>query len=306
MTTSSSPSPVSSSSPSAVSSGSGSSSTPAGALRRAAILFWGAVGAVVGAVVGFLVLGVVGLIIGALVTGAGLAGIGALLVARFVESALDSVLAGVRAEEADAAHSPRLFNLLQGLCATSGVVAPRVSVSNDPGINALVAADPSRHRSAELVVTRGFVDDLERIEMEGAVALCLARLRSGLAESQTLAVALAIDSPWFIPPSARRAVIGGAGTGQSVFDADLKGVGITRYPPGLAGAFQRMLSVSTVVEGVDPRTNLLWIADPAGESDVSSDPASNSAADGNGGSRVDGSSEERPPLTERLALLREI
>lgn len=275
---------------------------PAAALRRTVAVAWAAVGVVVGAVLGFVVLSVVGLIAGAVTIGAALGIVGVVLAGRFVDSAAGTVLAGVDCHSLDAAEAPRLFNLLHGLCATAGVTVPHVAVTDDEGINALVVADPSRSRPAEMVVTRGFAQRLERIEMEGALAVCLARLRSGLVETQTLAVALSVASPWFIPGAARRQVVAASFAAQAVFDADVKGVGITRYPPGLAAAFQEMLAGSTRVASGDPRSAVLWLANPSGESDVSS----NDARAASGGSRVEASSEERPPLSERLALLREI
>lgn len=274
---------------------------PAATLRRDTAVVWASAGVVVGGLVGFLLGSFVGLVAGVVVVGGIFGFVGSALAGRFVESAIDVVIDRIASQEMTSEEAPRLFNLLQGLCASTGVGAPRVSVTEDDGINALVVADPSRERNAELVVTRGFVQHLERIEMEGAVAVCLARLRSGLVEAQTLAVALAIVAPWFVPAPARRAVAGTLG-GQLVFDADMKGAGITRYPPGLAAAFQQMLAGSTDVSGADPRAAVLWLANPTGESDVSGNAAHTDAA----GSRVDGSSEERPPLSERLALLREI
>ena len=86
----------------------------------------------------------------------------------------------------------------------------------------------------------------------------------------------------------------------------MKGVGITRYPPGLAAAFQRMLSVSTRVETADFRTAPLWLANPAGEAGAGHGTGSNDTLGAAAGSRVDSANEERPPLVERLALLREI
>lgn len=273
-------------------------------LRRAAMILWSAIGGAVGAVVGFVLAGVVGLVLGAIVLGVGGAVLGVTLVGRFVDSALSSVMADVDAREVNADGAPRLFNLLQGLSATAGVSAPRVSVTADSSINAFVAADPAGDARAEIVVTRGFVDGLERIEMEGVVAACLARLRSGLAESQTLGVALAKGEPWFIPGPARRRVIEAALSGQAIFDADVKGAAITRYPPGLAAAFQRMIDTSTRVSGAVVEGNFLWLADPAGES-------LNDTRDAQSGSRVEPSGvrsidEDRPPLLERLALLREV
>lgn len=277
-------------------------SNPSSALRRLTASTWGIVGAVVGAVAGFLVAAVPGLFLGAIALGAVFMVLGALLAGRFVESAIDVAMGCAPSRDIEASLAPRLFNLLQGLCASAGLVAPRVSVTDDDGINALVVADPSRVKPSEMIVTRGFLEKLERIEMEGAIAVCLARLRSGLVESQTLAVALMVESPWFIPGFARRGVIDASRVGQVVFDADVKGVGITRYPPGLAAAFQKMLVGSTRVMSADARTSLLWLANPSGESDFSGNDASAAAV----GSRVDGSNEERPPLSERLALLREI
>lgn len=273
-------------------------------LRRAAVMLWAAVGVLVGAVVGFVLLSIVGLLLGAVLLGAGGALLAVTLVGRFIDSALASVVAGVVARELDGDAAPRLFNLLQGLCATAGVSAPRVSVTNDDSINVFVAADPAGESRAEVVVTRGFVDGLERIEMEGAVAVCLARLRSGLAEAQTLAAALASESPWFVPAPTRRRVISSALSGQAIFDADVKGVAITRYPPGLAAAFQRMIDTSTHVSGAIAESNFLWLAEPRGESLNDEWSSSN-------GSRVNESvagstGEERPTLGERLALLREI
>lgn len=273
-------------------------------LRRAAMILWTTVGGVVGAAVGFVVASVVGLVLGAVVIGASGAMLAVTLVGRFVDSALSRVMAEVDARELNTDGAPRLFNLLQGLCATAGVSAPRVSVTSDSSINAFVAADPAGNARAEIVVTQGFVDDLQRIEMEGVVAVCLARLRSGLAESQTLGVAVATAEPWFIPGPTRRRVIETALSGQAIFDADVKGAAITRYPPGLASAFQRMSDTSTRVSGAVAQGNFLWLADPAGESLKDTRNAQS-------GSRVESSGvrsndEDRPPLVERLALLREV
>lgn len=281
---------------------SSSAISPAATLRRTVALVWSAVGVVIGAVLGFLVGSAVGLVVGAIVVGAALGLLGVVMTTRFVDSAVEVVVARVPARELDADGAPRLFNLLHGLCASAGVTVPNVSVTDDDGINALVVADPSHGGPADMIVTRGFVDRLERIEMEGAIAVCLARLRSGLVETQTLAVALSIASPWFIPATARRRVVAASFAAQAVFDADVKGVGITRYPPGLAAAFHAMLSGSTRVGSADARVAVLWLANPSGESEAPSNDARPEPA----GSRVDVSHDERPPLSERLALLREI
>lgn len=271
-------------------------------VKRAAMVAFGAIGAIIGAVVGLLALKVVGLIVGAVVLGGAAATFGSFTVKRVVEGALDIVVSRVRSTEISEADSPRLFNLLEGLCAVTGVQIPKVSATADTGINAMIAADPAREQIPELVVTAGFVNELERIEMEGVVAVCLARLRSGVAEAHTLVTALSLDKPWFLTTSTLRRLVVGVSDGQIVFDDDIKGAGITRYPPGLAAAYQRMLDETTTVAGFDPQLVGLWVADPSGESHV----AGNSVAVAGQGSKVETPIDDRPPLTERLALLREI
>jgi len=273
-----------------------------GAIRRAAITGYGTVGVVVGALIGLLALKIVGLIIGAVVVGGAAAALGTISVRRVVDSALETVMSRVQSTEIVGPEAPRLFNLLEGLCAVTGVQAPHVSSTTDPGINAFIAADPTRDQVPELVVTAGFVNNLERIEMEGVIAVCLARLRSGIAEAQTLVTALSLGKPWYLTTSAVRRLVAELSDGQIVFDDDIKGAGITRYPPGLASAYQRMLESSTSVVGFDPRLAGLWVVSPSGESNV----AGNSAATAGGGSKVETPTDDRPPLTERLALLREI
>lgn len=270
-------------------------------LRRTAMVTCGAIGAVVGAVLGLVLLKVVGLVIGVVVIGGLGAAYGSFVVGKVIEGALDVVMQRVQARTIDAAAAPRLFNLLEGLCAVTGLQMPVVSVTADDGINAFAVADPARARSAELVVTSGVVDRLERIEMEGVIAVCLARLRSGSAEAETLVTALTIDKPWFLGASTVRRFADAVHGDGGVFDTDVKGAGITRYPPGLAAAYQRMLDTSTRVIGFDVNLANLWVADPRGES-VGGNSADSTAQ----GSRVDSPIDSRPPLHERLALLREI
>ena len=271
-------------------------------VRRAAVLAYGLIGVAVGAIVGLLALKVVGLVVGAVVVGGVAAAVGSITVRRVVDSALATVMSRVDSHDIAESESARLFNLLEGLCAVTGVQIPSVTTTNDTGINAFVAADPARAQVPELVVTSGFVSQLERIEMEGVVAVCLARLRSGVAEAQTLVTALSLAKPWYVTSSTIRRLVAATSEGQIVFDDDIKGAGITRYPPGLAAAYQRMLENSTRVGGFDARLACLWVVNPSGEANV----AGNSAAPAGEGSKVATPTDDRPPLTERLALLREI
>ena len=146
---------------------------------------------------------------------------------------------------------PRLENVLEGLCMTGGVSDPSVHLVESPAMNALVIADAER---ADLVLTTGLVDGLGRLELEGVIANLLGRVRDGSARYGTTVVALLGSSG-----AAARRLARGLGEQRSVH-SDLAAVDMTRYPPGLISALERMSAAGTVVAGSSPSTAHLWIA----------------------------------------------
>jgi len=231
--------------------GSSGSVAPQLALTAAAI-------AVVVALVLWLPLGwpalVVGLVVGALVTW---------LLASRAEAAVLG-LAGGRPVDDDV--EARLVNVVEGLALTAGTPVPEIRIRDDRTLNAMVAG---RAGSGAIVVTRGLLDALDRIELEGVVAHLLARLGSPEQAAATVSVTT-VGLPGFL-----RERLGGArGPGRgdpSVEDLvalDARGVGLTRYPPGLLGALERAAEVGTEVSDVGPATARFWFAptngDPAG------------------------------------------
>src|SRR4029453_4792558 len=90
-----------------------------------------------------------------------------------------------------------------------------------------VGRDPSR---AALVVTRGLLTRLNRVELEGVLAHELNHIWSWGARLATLGVALG-RVPGLLrlrPPPGRE------------FDADEGGARLTRYPPGLVSALRKL------------------------------------------------------------------
>ena len=203
-------------------------------------------------------------------------GLAALAVVRAEGMALR--LAG--AEPADEATWPRLHNVTDGLSAGSGVPKPALYVVRDPAPNVLAAGLGPRRSS--VVVTTGLLERLTRVELEAALAHALSHVKSYDVRVGTLAVPL-LGVPGRagpLAPLARRAL-------DAVLDpwrlvhADLDGVSITRYPPGMVGALEKVGAESAQVgSGASPVAHL-WLVPPAGAS-------------------------RHEPLDDRLAILREL
>ena len=133
-------------------------------------------------------------------------------------------------------EAARLHNLVDGLCVVAGLPRPRILVVPEAGLNALaVGTSPE---AAALVVTSGLVAGLSRIEMEGVVAHELSHIRRGDALVAAVATVTAgpLASVW--PALGARAV-------AALLDgreepADAAAVGLTKFPPALASALDRM------------------------------------------------------------------
>jgi heat shock protein HtpX len=77
--------------------------------------------------------------------------------------------------------------------------------------------------------------------------------------------------------------------------ADVSGVEMTRYPPGLISALEKLKDDSTVVHAHSHATAHLWIEEPAAKS-----PEEGRL------SRINRLFQTHPPIDERIALLREM
>ena len=229
------------------------------AVGRSLVLLGGGLAgglAAVRAIVGGRVAGTVGAVLG-VVLGIVLA---AGAVAWLVNGAHDRLVGRLDGTEVDDTDEPRILTLVEGLAATVGVSPPPVVVLDDPAGNAgLVGVG----RPPTLVVTRGLLDGLDRLALEGVVAPALHRAASAeyLAESTAAGVV-----GWLAPSLGRRL----AGPGRRLDDAlalDAEAVQHTRYPPGLAAALDRVDALP-----VQQRATLgvSWMIDPGerGRADV--------------------------------------
>jgi heat shock protein HtpX len=180
------------------------------------------------AIAGALVSVLVGLVVGAV------AGAVVGVAAWWGGAAVAIRLTGARVAGVD--EQPRVHNLIDGLCAASGIPKPTLRVVDDEVPNALtVGLHPRR---ATIVVTTGLVSSLDPIELEGALAHELSHVKVHDILPATVAVtSLGVVAVLF--PPAARLPFWGAGAQREPL-ADLAAVALTRYPPGLIAALEKI------------------------------------------------------------------
>ena len=276
------------------------------------------IGAIVGWLAGF---GWIGIVI-ALVLSAALA------FASYWKA--DSIaLAVSRAQPADPDTYKRLHNLVEGLCIAGGLPKPGVYVVDDPAPNAFATGRNPQH--AAIAVTTGLLDKLNRVELEGVIAHELSHIKnydilvSTLAVTLVGAVALLSDVSlrmmfWNGGREAREGdhddgfnplVIVGfvllilgpiiAKAMQATISrrretlADVSACQLTRYPPGLISALEKLRADTTVTHSASTATAHLWIEQPmSGVGDHGRFASFHKLFD------------THPPLDERISLLREL
>lgn len=239
------------------------------ALVAGVIVLYTVIGVVVGVLVGQLV---VGLVVGLVVS--------AVLVARGRSTADAVALRASNAHVADAQQYQRLHNLVEGLCIANGLPKPAVYVVDDPAPNAFSVGRDAKH--ASIAVTTGLLEGLDRVELEGVVAHELAHIRNNDIAVATLAVTFVGYLSLGIAPLRARLTASLVAPEQHTL-ADVAGCQMTRFPPGLISALEKLQATSSVVRASSAATAHLWIVQP-----------------------VAGASDTHPVLDERIALLREL
>jgi heat shock protein HtpX len=242
----------------------------------------------------------------------------------------DSIaLAVSRAHPADEVTYKRLHNLVEGLCIASGLPKPKVYVIDDPAPNAFATGRNPKH--AAIAVTTGLLDAMNRVELEGVVAHELSHIKNYDILVSTLAVTLvgtiaivtdiALRMMWWNGGRVHRdgdrgdrgnplALIGivllilapligkimqATVSRRRETLADVSAVRMTRYPPGLISALEKLQADSTVTHSASMATAHMWIEQPlSGVKDTGRLGTWHKLF------------QTHPPLAERIALLREI
>ncbi len=207
-------------------------------------------------------------------------------------------LAMSHAKPADPTTYARLHNLVEGLCIAAGLPKPRIYIIDDPAPNAFATGRNPKH--AAVAVTTGLLEKMNRVELEGVLAHELSHIKnydilvSTLAVTFVGVVALLADFTlrfmWWGGPrqsdsdsdsgpgaTAVLAIVGFvlllilplvarmmqfAVSRRREALADFSGVQLTRYPPGLISALEKLKDDTTVVHSSSRATAHLWIEAP--------------------------------------------
>lgn len=232
-----------------------------------------------------------------------------------------------RAKPAPREEYARYHNLVEGLCIAGGLPKPRLYIVDDPAPNAFATGRNPQH--AAVAVTTGLLEKMNRVELEGVLAHELSHVKnydilvSTICVTMVGVIALLADMGfrmmWLGGGRRRDNSSGGAGALLLVFAlimlvlapiiarvmqfsvsrkrellADASGVQLTRYPPGLISALEKLKDDQTVVHSATKATAQLWIESPLDEEE------------GHKQARLNRMFQTHPPLDERIRILQEM
>lgn len=239
------------------------------------------------------------------------------------------VLASTRAREVTPEQQPRLHNIVEGLSIAAGLPKPAVYVVPEQAPNAFATGRDPEHSS--IAVTRGLLDTMNRVELEGVIGHEIAHVQDrdillGTVVA-TLVGAIVLISEfflrfWWIGGGRRRDSDSGGGgaaglvllvvgivllilapiAGQIIklavsrnreYLADAQGALLTRYPPGLISALRKIAASPTAMRSANNATAHLWLSQP-------------SRIEGESTSRLERVFSTHPPLADRIRRLEEM
>jgi len=170
------------------------------------------------------------------------------------------VLGLSHARPASPEDEPRYHNLVEGLCVSAGLPKPDLYLIDDDAPNSFSTGRNPNH--AAIVVTTGLLEKLSRMELEGVLAHELAHIRSHdtlVTDLGTALVALPLMPAGSLSTRLLATLVG---RGRER-DADASGVRLTRYPPGLAAALEKLRRDPAAAAMSAPKaTAHLWISSP--------------------------------------------
>jgi heat shock protein HtpX len=208
------------------------------------------------------------------------------------------VLAMSRAKEIKKEDNPELYRLVENLCIAAGLPLPRIYIIDEAQPNAFATGRDPKH--AVVAVTRGLLEKLERVELEGVLAHELAHIGNRDILLGTVVVVLVgvivIITDFFFRLAfwgrigGRSSSRGGGGQARAIlllvaivlailaplfanlmklaisrkreFLADASGALLTRYPEGLSRALEKISQDPGSLRVANNATAHLYIISP--------------------------------------------
>jgi heat shock protein HtpX len=244
-------------------------------------------------------------------------------------------LAASRARPADETEYARYHNLVEGLCIASGLPKPRLYIVDDPAPNAFATGRNPKH--AAVAVTTGLLEQMNRVELEGVLAHELSHVKNydilvtTIAVTAVGAVALMADLGlrymWWGGRAGRRDSNDSGPAGAIIaivalallvlapfvaqlmqfamsrnreYLADASGVALTRYPPGLISALEKLRADQAVVHHATRATAQMWIESPLDREQAAEEDEKKR------GTWLNRAFDTHPPLEDRITRLKEM
>jgi heat shock protein HtpX len=216
-------------------------------------------------------------------------------------SASSVTLAVSGAHEVTKEEEPELFRTVENLCIGAGLPMPKVYIIEDGSPNAFATGRDPKH--ASVAVTRGLLQKLDKLELEGVIAHELSHIGNYDIRVMTIVVVLvglaALMADFMLRltffGAGSRAGNRGKGGGAAValvyglaivaailtpiaaqlirfsvsrqreYLADASGALLTRYPEGLASALEKIAADPDPLESANKATAHLYINNPLKE-----------------------------------------
>ena len=221
-------------------------------------------------------------------------------------------------------QNPELYHIVENLCIGAGLPMPKIYIIDDTAPNAFATGRDPKH--ASVAVTKGLLQKLNKLELEGVIAHELSHIRNFDIRLMTITVMLVglvalltdlfLRFTWF-GAGARSGNKGkGEGAGGAIillialamailapiaakliqlaisrrreYLADSSGALLTRYPEGLASALEKISKDKEPLEVANKATAHLYIVNPLKAHQ----------------SGMNGLFSTHPPVEKRIAMLR--
>jgi heat shock protein HtpX len=240
------------------------------------------------------------------------------------------VLTSTGAKKVTPEQEPRLHNVVEGLAIAAGVPKPEVYVVPEMAPNAFATGRDPDHSS--IAVTQGLLDTMNRVELEGVIGHEMSHVLDrdilvGTVVATVVGAAILLSEiftrTWFFGGGGRRRDSGGGDAGilylvlfavgivllilaplagqliklsvsrNREYLADAQGVLLTRYPPGLISALEKIGAAPHAMRAANNATAHLWLDQP-------------SRIPGQQTSTIERLFSTHPPIQERIRRLQEM